>query len=73
MIPDEERKSEYASLIDSWEPLAHAVIGFMDGVSVPSESSWETLEENAMYIGYYSDTMVNNVITYEADGNVFVQ
>ena len=73
MIPDEERKSEYASLIESWEPLVHDVIGFMDGVSLPSESTWETLEENAMYSGYYSDTMVNNVIAYEADGNVFVQ
>ena len=72
MFPDEERKSEYASF-ESREPLAHDVICFMDSVSLPSESIVDTFEENAMYSRYYSDTMVNNVIAYEADGKVFVK
>ena len=29
-------------------------------------------EQNTMYNGYHSDTMVNNVFAYDADGKVFL-
>ncbi len=49
----------------------HDVIGFMDGVALHSECSSEITQQNSMYNGYHSDTMVNNVIAYGADGKVF--
>jgi hypothetical protein len=58
-------------MLESWEPLAHDVIGFMDSVALPSECTFETLEQNTVYRGYYSDTMVSNEIAYGADGMVF--
>ena len=72
VFPDEEKMAEYATMIQLREPVAHDVIGFMDGVAVLSECTSETIEQNAMYSGYYSDTVVNNVIAYGADGKVFL-
>ena len=59
-------------MIQQREPLAHDVIGFMDGLSLHAECSPDTFEQNTMYNGYHSDTMVNNVFAYGADGTVFL-
>ncbi len=48
------------------------VIGFLDGLSLTSECSSEVIEQNAMYNGYHSDTMVNNIFAYGPDGKVFL-
>jgi hypothetical protein len=37
-----------------------------------SECTSEVLEQNAMYSGYHSDTMVNNIIAYGPDVMVFL-
>ncbi len=47
------------------------MIGFMDGLSLPSECTDERLTQNAYYCGYSCDTMVNNVLAYGPDGKVF--
>ena len=52
--------------------MAHDVVGFMDAGAVLSGCTSETIEQNKMYSGYYSDTMVNNIIAYGADGKVFL-
>jgi len=44
----------------------------MDGFSLVSECTSEVLEQNAMYNGYHSETMVNNIIAYGPDGKVFL-
>ena len=59
-------------MIQQREPIAHDVIGFMDGLSLHLECSSENLEQNAMYNGYHSGTMVNNVFAYGADDKVFL-
>ena len=59
---------ELASLVHSREPIANDVIGFLDGFSLHSECSFNTVEQNAMYSGYHSVTMVNNIFAYAADG-----
>ena len=72
-FPSEEEMQELAALVHSRELIANDVIGFMDGLSLHSECSSNTVEQNAMYSGYYSDTMVNNnVIAYGANGKVFL-
>lgn len=63
---------ELAAFVCSREPIATDVIGFMDGLSLHSECSSNTVEQNAMYSGYHSDTMVNNIFAYAADGKVFL-
>jgi hypothetical protein len=70
-FPDEEKMREYASMVQAREPSVDDVIGFMDGVSLPSECTDERVEQNAFYCGYDSDTMVNNVFAYGPDGKVF--
>ena len=73
MFPNNEKMAaEFAAMIEQREPLALDVIGFMDGVALHSECSSEITQQNSMYNGYHSDTMVNNVIAYGADGKVFL-
>ncbi len=71
-FPDERKMVEWAQMIERREPMATDVIGFMDGLSLHSECNSDTYEQNAMYNGYHSDTMVNNVFAYGADGKVFL-
>ena len=54
------------------EPKVDDVIGFMNGLSLVSECTSEVFEQNAMYNGYHSETMVNNIIAYGPDGKVFL-
>ena len=60
-FPSQEKMTTWAKMIQQREPIAYDVIGFMDGLSLHSECSPDTFEQNAMYNGYHSDTMVNNV------------
>jgi hypothetical protein len=41
-------------------------------LSFTSECMLEPIEQNAMYSGYHSDTMVNNIFAYGPDGKVFL-
>jgi hypothetical protein len=56
-----EKMENFDSLINQQEPEVDDVIGFMDGVTLTSECTSEPIEQNAMYSGYHSDTMVNNL------------
>ena len=71
-FPDENKMAKWAAMIKQREPIADDVIGFMDGLSLHSECSSERTEQNSMYNGYHSDTMVNNILAYGADGTVFL-
>jgi hypothetical protein len=71
-FPTAEKMAYFAQLIQAREPVVDDVIGFMDGVSLTSECTSEVIEQNAMYSGYHSDTMVNNVFAYGPDGKVFL-
>jgi hypothetical protein len=44
------------------EPDVGDVIGFMDGLALTSEFALEPVEQNSMYNGYHSDTMVNKIL-----------
>ena len=70
-FPDDAKMREFADMVQEREPLAHDVIGFMDGVSLSAECTDERIEQNAFYCGYDCDTMVNNVFAYGPDGKVF--
>jgi len=71
-FPSEEKMVHFAQLIQEREPAVDDVIGFMDGLALTSECTSDELEQNAMYNGYHSDTMVNNVFAYGPDGKVFL-
>ncbi len=71
-FPSEEKMVHFAQLIQEREPAVDVVIGFMDGLALTSECTSDELEQNAMYNGYHSDTMVNNVFAYDPDGKVFL-
>jgi hypothetical protein len=71
-FPNEEKMAHFAQLIQAREPEVDDVIGFMDGLALTSECTSEVIEQNAMYNGYHSDTMVNNIIAYGPDGKVFL-
>ena len=51
--------------------FAENVIGWMDGLSMYTECTSETIQQNTMYHGYHRDTMVNNLLAYGTDGKVF--
>ena len=71
-FPDAEKMEYFARLIHQREPEVDDVIGFMDGLSLVSECTSDVFEQNAMYNGYHSETMVNNIIAYGPDGKVFL-
>ena len=71
-FPDAGKMEQFAAIINACEPLIDNVIGFMDGVSLPTECTSEENEQNAMYDGYTCDTIVNNVLAYGPDGKVFL-
>ena len=71
-FPDKEKMARFAQTIQEREPEVDDVIGFMDGLALTSECTSELIEQNAMYNGYHSDTMVNNIIAYGPDGKVFL-
>jgi hypothetical protein len=63
-FPDEEKMAQFARTSQEREPEVDDVIGFMDGIALTSECTSELTEQNAMYNGYHSDMMVNNIIAY---------
>jgi len=72
-FPDAEKMKYFARLIHQCEPKVDDVIGFMDGLLLISECTSKILEQNnALYSGYHSGTMVNNIIAYGLDGKVFL-
>lgn len=71
-FPDAGKMAHFARLIQSREPATDDIIGFMDGLALTSECTSEDIEQNAMYNGYHSDTMVNNIFAYGPDGKVFL-
>ena len=62
----------FASMVQSHENSINDVVGFMDGVSLPTECTSEKITQNAFYSGYECDTVTNNVFAYGPDGKVFV-
>ena len=58
-------------MIPSHEILVGDIIGLMDRVSFPTECMDENLMQNAMYCSCDCNMMVNNVLMYGLDGNVF--
>jgi hypothetical protein len=69
-FPDDNEMAEYARLISLREPAVGNIIGFIDGVSIPVQCSDDVLEQNAMYNGYYHDTMCNNVFAFAPTGKI---
>ena len=72
VFPDEEKMDLFAGMIHQREHQVRDVIGFMDGLCLNTECTSEPLEQNAMYTGNHSDTMINNVFAYGPDGKVFL-
>jgi hypothetical protein len=72
-FPNGEKMREYAAMVEVREPVVNDItVGFMDGVSFPTECTDERVEQNLMYCGYDCNTMVNNVFAYGPDGKVFL-
>jgi hypothetical protein len=71
-FPNADKMERLARQINENEPAVNNVIGFMDGVALQSECTSEKIEQNAMYSGYHSDTMVNNIFVYGPNGKVFL-
>jgi len=70
-FPDKDTMAKFAEQLQLREPSIDDVIGFMDGLSLATECTSERMAQNAMYCGYDSDTMVNNIFIYGPDGKVF--
>jgi hypothetical protein len=71
-FPDEEKIAYFARLIQAREPDIDDVIVFLDGLALTSECTSEVIEQNAMYNGYHSEMMVNNIIAYGPNCKVFL-
>ena len=70
-FPDPQKMQQFAEMVQRRAPIVSDVIGFIDGVSIPSECTDERVEQNVFYCGYDCDMMVYNVFAYGPDGKVF--
>jgi hypothetical protein len=70
-FPDEQKMQRFAEMISTREPTISNVIGFMNGLGLATEMTYERIEQNAYYCGYSCDTMVNNVLVFGPNGKVF--
>jgi hypothetical protein len=68
-LPNGRTIERFAAMVHRREPLVDDVIGFMDGLSIPCACS---SEQKSYCNGYYSDTTVNNVLTFGSDGKLFL-
>jgi hypothetical protein len=48
------------------------ILGFMDGLGLITKCIDERIMQNVYYCGCDCNTMVNNVLVFRPDGNVFV-
>jgi hypothetical protein len=71
-FPDGEKIEDFAQKINIHEHKVNDVIGFMDNLVLTTECSSEPVEQNSMYNGYHSDTMVNNIFVFGMDGTVYL-
>jgi hypothetical protein len=69
-FPNFEEMTRYAELVRRREPSVRGVIGFLDGLSLPTQCSSEEDEQNAFYNGYYHDTAVNNIFLFSPLGKI---
>ena len=67
--PDEMK--QFAEMIQLHEPVVNDVSGFMDGLSLTTDCTDETLTQNTYYCGYSCDAVINNVLAFGTDGRVF--
>ncbi len=58
-FPDAEEVPIFAQKFNLCEPKVDDAIGFMHGLALATECCSEPVEQNSMYNGYHSDTMVN--------------
>ncbi len=58
-------------LISDREPTVNKVIGFMDGLGLPTEFPDQRITQNVYYCSYDCDTMANNVLVFGPNGKVF--
>jgi hypothetical protein len=71
-FPPQETLQHLAALVENREPGVRDVIGFIDGVLVPVQSTSETLEQSAYYTPRACDTCVNNVLAFTSEGKIIL-
>lgn len=69
-LPDADGCKRLANLVYERERIFTDVIGFLDGLQLPIECCSEIVEQNSFYQPRCSDTTVNNVLAFSAEGKV---
>lgn len=67
---DEEKKIQYAAMIEAREPTVKNCVGFIDGCSIAVQCSVDVESQGTHYNGYYHDTAVNNVFAFGPNGKI---
>ncbi len=70
-FPDEQKMQMFAEMIRLREPTISNIIRFMDGLGLAMEMTDERIQQNAYHCGYDCNTMINNVLVFGPDGEVF--
>jgi hypothetical protein len=70
-FPNVEKMQLSSDMISVQKPMVNNVIGFMDGLGLTTGCTDERITQKAYYCSYEGDTMVNNVLVFGPDGNVF--
>ena len=62
-FPDAMRMRKFTDMVNEREPLVDDIIGFMDGVSFPSECTDKRVKQNAYYNNHNCARKIPNPIT----------
>jgi len=69
-FPNENKMEELAALVEGREPQVTNVIGFVDGVSFPTQCSSDVTCQYEYYNGYTHETQINNVFAFSSEGKI---
>jgi hypothetical protein len=68
--PTAEKMAQLSLLVSRRMPGLTNIFGFVDGLSVPCETSTDQFEQNAYYNGWKAGTFVNNIFVFSSEGKI---
>ena len=62
--------AQLSRLVSRRMPGLTNIFGFVDGLSVPCQTSSDQFEQNAYYNGWKAGTFVNNIFVFSSEGKI---
>jgi len=68
--PSTDKMAQLSRLVSRRMPGLTNIFGFVDGLSVPCQTSTDQFEQNAYYNGWKAGTFVSNIFVFSTEGKI---